>query len=366
MSVAAETRRSFKTKRGYLVLETALIQPGIDASEQMESMLAGDLHAIIWRHAPHDSDGADLRDYVLGAARSVRSNLHSALVQLASYREARYKLDNALILSLARTGSVPRGPHIDELGARLNAHQQALFTALGAALDCTAAVCVAVSGLRMNVRRAQMPALLPTSDDADFPTEGRSQSLKRAMRAAPERVAELQHQILRGIRGSYMSAGPPGWLRWMLDARNTAVHREQSANYVFFEGDKKTGLTVYRNLQRHPQMSNLQSVRLADSPAAMLLEEDAMVTMRECVRSTGLVVSGVNAVIETEWAKRRIALDIRVPVSEQWDQADPSTFDGFQPGSAKFVPKPGTVLLMNPRDSARLAAGGVLDSSGQH
>lgn len=343
------------------VLETALIQPGIDASEQMESMLADDLHAIIWRHDPHDSGGADLRDYVLGAARSVRSNLHSGLVQLASYREARYKLDNALKLSLSSTGAVAHGPHADELGARLNAHQQALFTALGAALDCTAAVCVAVSGLKMNVRRAQMPALLPTSDDVDFPTEGRSQNLRKAMRSTPERVAELQHQILRGIRGSYMTAGPPGWLRWMLDARNTAVHREQPASYVFLEGDGKTGLTVRRNLQRHPQMSNLQSVRSANSVGALLLKEDALVTMRECVRSTSLLVHGVGAVVETEWSKRRIALDIRVPIGEQWDPANPSFFDGFEPGSATFVSRPGDVLLMNPRDSARLAAGGVLD-----
>lgn len=347
------------------MLETALIQPGIDASEQMESMLANDLHAIIWRHDPADPGGADLRDYVLGAARSVRSNLHSALVQLASYRETRYKLDNAVTLSLSSRGSLPHGPHIDELGARLNAHQQALFAALGAALDCTAAVCVAVSGLKMNVRRAQMPALLPTSDDADFPTDGRSPNLKKAMRSAPEPVAELQHQILRGIRGSYMTAGPPGWLRWMLDARNTAVHREQPASYVFFEGNTRKGLTVHRNLQRHPQMSNLQSVRSAVSPAAMLLEEDALVTMSECIRSTSLVVSGVGAVVEAEWAKRRIALDIRVPISEQWDTATPSAFDGFKPGSAKFEPKPGTVLMMNPRDSARLAAGGVLDSPGE-
>lgn len=347
------------------MLETALIQPGIEASEHMESMLAGDLHAIIWRHDPHDSDGADLRDYVLGAARSVRSNLHSALVQLASYREARYKLDNAVTLSLSSTGALPHEPHIDELGARLTAHQQALFTALGATLDCTAAVCVAVSGLKMNVQRADMPALLPTSDDADFPTDGRSQSLKRAMRSTPERVAELQEQILRGIRGSYMAAGPPGWLSWMLDARNTAVHRAQPANYVFFEGDKKTGLTVRRNLQRHPQMSSLQSVRSAESPAAMLLEEDALVTLPECIRSTSSLVQGVGAVVEAEWAKRRIALDIRVPISEQWDSAATSAFDGFEPGSAKFEPKPGTVLMMNPRDSARLAAGGVLDPPGE-
>jgi len=349
------------------VLETALIQPGIDASEQMESMLADDLHAIIWRHDPHDPGGADLRDYVLGAARSVRSNLHSALVQLASYREARYKSDNALRLWLSNTGSisVPQGPHLDELSARLNAHQQALFTALGAALDCTAAVCVAVSGLKMNVRRADMPALLPTSDDADFPTEGRSQSLKSAMRLTPEPVAEMQEQILRGIRGSYLAAGPPGWLRWMLDARNAAVHREQSANYIFFEGDKKTGLTVHRKLHRHPQMSNLQSVRSANSVAALLLEEDALVTMRECIRSTSLLVNGVGAVVEAEWSKRRIALDIRVPIGDQWKSADPSAFDGFEPGSAKFEPKPGTVLVMNPRDSARLAAGGVFDPAGE-
>ncbi|NQX25685.1 hypothetical protein [Curtobacterium sp. VKM Ac-2852] len=354
------------------MLETALIQPGVDASEQMESMLAGDLHAIIWRHDPHDPGGADLRDYVLGAARSVRSNLHSALVQLESYREARYKSDNALILWISSQGSasqstnyMPAGQHIEELSTRLNAHQQALFTALGAALDCTAAVCVAVSGLRMNVRRADMPALLPTSDDANFPTEGRSDSLKKAMRPAPEHLAELQHQILRGISGSYMAAGPSGWLRWMLDARNTAVHREQSTNYIFFEGDKRTGWTIHRKLHRHPQMSNLQSVRSSDSPAAMLLEEDALVTMEECIRATSFLVQGVGAVVEAEWAKRRIALDIRVPISVQWDKAKPSAFDGFKPGSAKFEPKPGTVLVMNPRDGARLAAGGVLDSPGE-
>lgn len=342
------------------MLETTLIRSGIAASQQMERMLTADLHPIIWRHDPADQRGADLRDYVIGAARSIRTNLNSALVHLSCYEEARYKLDNAVDLSFSSTGTAPNDARSNELAGRLNGHQQGLFAALGAALDCTAAVCVAVSGLRMNVQRAQMPTLLPKSDAADFPTDGRQDSLKRAMRSAPDAVADLQRSILTGISGAYTAAGPPGWLRWMLDARNTAVHREQPTSFIFLEGDRKTGRTIHRNLHRHPQLSNLQSMR---SPGInnFILSEDARTTMRGCIRATSDFTHGIGAVVEAEWSKRRIALDIRVPIDDQWEAGAFSAFDGFNPGSASFMPRADTVLVMNPNDTMRLQAGGVLD-----
>ncbi|MBK0297071.1 hypothetical protein IAE22_35050, partial [Bacillus sp. S34] len=83
------------------------------------------------------------------------------VVHLEAYTQARYAQDNAIKLGMTRDGTVPTNEQTRNRESRIVAAEQGLFTALGAALDCTAAVCVAVSGLKLDVQRADMPALLP-------------------------------------------------------------------------------------------------------------------------------------------------------------------------------------------------------------
>ncbi|PZE92509.1 hypothetical protein [Curtobacterium sp. MCBD17_008] len=344
-----------------MVLDKEIVSAGMIGALRLEELLTGDLQPIIWRHDRDDPDAADLRDYVVGVSGSIRTNLIAAAAHLESYTQLRYKQDNAIKIGLSRDGRIPAGEAFSDQGQRMMAAEQGFFTALGAALDCSAAVCVAVSGLRYPVLKADMPFLLPTSDELDFPAEGRRRALKDAMRGASPSLKELQHQVLGGIHGAHLASGPPGWLRWMLDVRNTAVHRERPMNFHYVDVDRKAGTRVYRYMRRHPRLSNLQAIRLAGSDIDdLLLEEDAADTLASCGRSTSALIHGVAAVVDKAWNERRITLDVRVAAADQWGASETSSFPGFAPGSAPRFAQ-GTELHLNPADSARLQAGRVLD-----
>ena len=348
-----------------MALDLSLVRASTQAANDLVETLLVDLNAVLWRHEESDSDGYDLRDYVLGAAEAVELNLQSASVHWKTYREVRYAQDRAFLMNISNLGR-PNNEHAEpreaERAAQMRAAQQGIFVTLGAAMDCLAAVLVAIAGIGTDVQRADFQMLLPKAGATGFPSNGASQALKKGLAPEGTRLRELQTRLLQGLHAAVAASGPDGWMTWLLAMRNTSVHRERRMEITSFPHSPRKGFKVQRLMPANPHMSNMQAMRTSqDELANLYLHEDALDTFEGIIRGVDSTVVGTDAVALQGWQERRMALDIVVPRSGQWADPRVMTFKGFAPGTAELVNTPGSAMHINPRDAARMKAGRLFD-----
>ena len=347
------------------MIQFGTVKSAVRAAEDLTGVIVAHLNPRYWSHDSNDENAADLRDYVVGVAHGVASNLRSLAVHRSKYAETRYAHDHQAGMLLTETGKpypTPgdrRSGRYHERAAELVAYEQAFFVTLGAVLDCLATLVAGLSGLRTNVIRCDLAAVgLPTSHVESYPD-----SSSRAMKLLATGKGELRDRQIAALRSLAVSidqAGNPGWLRWAIDMRNTLVHREHRNTCITFERSPKLGTRFYYLPPKDPSETQMRALRDSqDNLSDYYLMEDVgslMIGLEESISASTIgaieALSGVRS-----WR-------LRNPGS--W--ADPS--DQWKPGSSggNFVGYGNAVsrtvfrnasLHMNPRDAQRLRAASV-------
>lgn len=223
-------------------------------------------------------------------------------------------------------------------------HLAGVFRAVAHALDCLAAVVVAIGDLPVNMKRASWPAVL--------------RSLEAENRPFPTELLELVRQ-----------SGPKAWIEWTLEMRNMLVHRPRVMSFGsigVIGGDLHVRIPpqervhITQLLPRTPTGSAAEGLAAAGTFGPTLLTEDGSITVERLVRSTAQLTEGVAALAQDEWLRRRDAGEVQERATHQWPAVGTEIhpFEGFAPGSVRPSPD---VMMTNPRMSRRLKAAALFD-----
>jgi hypothetical protein len=223
-------------------------------------------------------------------------------------------------------------------------HLAGVFRAVAHALDCLAAVVVAIADLQVDLKRASWPAVL--------------RSLAAEKRPFPTELLDL---VCR--------SGPKEWIEWTLDMRNMLVHRPRVMSFgsigvigddLFVRIPPQERLHITHLLPRTPTGSAAEGLAAAGVFGPTLLTEDGSITVERLVRSATQLTESVAAVAQDQWIRRRDAGEVQRHAKEQWPRVGTHVhpFTGFAPGSVRPTPD---AMMTNPRMSRRLKAAALFD-----
>ena len=170
-----------------------------------------------WVPGPGTSRRILISDHLYNCVRSVEPNLIEARLHLAEAMDfwERESDFHARAVSISQDGNLrvqmpERRRPLDEITpAMAMLHSVGLIRAIAGALDCFGASVVGVVALRTNLLRADLD------------------SARRRLAAVggADPGEALQAQFGAQLEALIGRAGPPGWFRWVIDLRNTLIHR---------------------------------------------------------------------------------------------------------------------------------------------
>ena len=195
--------------------------------------------------------------------------------------------------------SIPeRRRPLDEItSAMATLHTVGFIRAVAGALDCFGASVVGVMALRANL-------LLAALDSA-------RRALRGVVPTSPGE--ELQARVGAQLEALIQEAGPPGWLDWVVDLRNTLIHRGRRlqmselrpvpSGIVGVDGRPVIRTDVIHQLPRDPGRSDVEM--FLDTSHPPVLTESATVTLRGVLESTLGLIEGGGALLRGVWMTRR-------------------------------------------------------------
>ncbi|MGY6498324.1 MAG: hypothetical protein ACXIUP_08880, partial [Microcella sp.] len=86
------------------MIQFGTVKSAVRAAEDLTGVIVAHLNPRYWSHDSNDENAADLRDYVVGVAHGVASNLRSLAVHRSKYAETRYAHDHQAGMLLTETG----------------------------------------------------------------------------------------------------------------------------------------------------------------------------------------------------------------------------------------------------------------------
>jgi len=213
-------------------------------------------------------------------------------------------------------------------------HAIGFIRAIAGALDCFGASVVGVIALRTNLLRADLDSARRTLAAVNGAGAGE--------RVQAQFGADLETLIAR--------AGPPGWFRWVIDLRNTLIHRGRRlqmselrpvpSGIVGPDGRPVIRTDVIHQLPRDPGRSDVEMFLDATHPP--VLTESAAMTLLGVLESTLRLIGEAGGLLLDVWRTRRANPVLLPQPHEQWP-AGPSTatagFDGYGPGSMPYDPE---------------------------
>lgn len=293
---------------------------------------------------------------------SVMSNLTEAKLHWLEYLDFADRDDARLanVVTMTPTGPTismpkPRSPYDQINSDFMRLHQAGLVRALASALDCLAGVVIGVAALPQSILRADL---------------ARARHCLRSVDGGNTIGTRMQAQFADQLERAITTAGPPGWLDWIIDFRNMLVHRGRRIelgqivpiNPVLYGPDGHPAPRARRisHLPRDPGRSDVEV--FLDAPSRFVLHEDSRQTLEGLMRSTIKLIEATAEYMRELWQWRRAnPAEIRQPAA-QWPNG-PSTqstgFDGYQPQSLVFNPQIG---MMHP-DTARRFRAAALDDA---
>jgi hypothetical protein len=198
------------------------LQVDIPVWRQLGDEILGDLDEHVFgvgwsAPGPGTSRRILISDQLCNCVRSVETNLIEARLHLIEAMDfwERESDFHARAVSINADGTLKvempeRRRPLDEITAAMGIlHTSGFIRAIAGALDCYGASVVGVTALRVNLLRADLD------------------SARRALAAvAGANPGEaLQAQFGGQLEAGIERAGPPGWFRWVVDLRNTLIHR---------------------------------------------------------------------------------------------------------------------------------------------
>ncbi len=252
-----------------------------------------------------------------------------------------------------------RATPADDLARRMaTLHAVGFVRAVGSVLDCLGACIIGVLALPRNLLRA------------DF--RDAQNALTDATTTVTTPGGELQERFHRLLDAAINDAGPMGWLPWMLDLRNMAVHRGRRwhtwqllprPERIFRpDGQVIPRMMAVEQLPNDPGKSQVEAFVAVDERPPMLTEH-AELTLRGVRRSTIDLVTRAAGGLVDAWLTRRTAPGLLIQPAAQWPQGlsrVTSGFVGYRQGSVAYDP---TQVCVSPDDERQFRTAALDDAT---
>ena len=289
-----------------------------------------------WAPHPGTSRRILISHYLLECVRSIRHNLTEAGLHLLEAvdnwdKESDFLADCVSTLP-NRTFSIhvpPRRCPEDDLARRLaTLHAVGFFRALVGALDCLGASIVGVLALPKNIQYADLKVAKDALRNATYP---------------------IQSDFASKLNQAISDAGPKGWIEWLTDFRNMAIHRGRRFTIAQVIPRRPpllgpTGKVIPRamrgeHLPSDPCRSQVEA--FLDEARPGVLTEHAEATIRGALDSSVVAIRNLCAELVTAWRTRRSYPSLINQPRENWPGTAPSgstQFNGYRPGTLPFDP----------------------------
>lgn len=173
------------------------------------------------------------------------------------------------------------------------------------------------------------------------------------------------------IRDAIDTAGPSGWLEWLLNMRNMYVHRARAMNT---RTTQQAGGPIYLSpttaylpatlvglLPRFPTHSDVQIVRGTNSLWDAYIRENCEETLTGMLESMDYLVSTVCRTLLEFWHRRK---DNPVIIEQPFDKQWPSDEDPSQDAFAGYATQPLSIqadyYVMHPQTAWRYQAAAIM------
>ena len=333
---------------------TGVAQPALEELQrEILADLSVDSHGISWwQPFLEKRERILIADHLLECPRAVIHNLVEANLHFLEAKSAWADHARRMSRVFDAGGNVALPPYTrgaDDLPERLaSLHIAGAFRAVGSVLDCLAALAIGVLPVPVSIIKADFRSL---------------RSWLRGERAKGVARSARQTEFRDALEASITASGPPGWLEWADDYRNTLVHRPRRIElYVlrpesFIVDSQSRPLPhaeVVRVLTAEPDLSDVEALQ----KDTFSLNEDARHTISGLLRSVHMLSSDVGTHLLATWRSRREFPD-RQP-TEHWlaREATIDNFSGYRPGSVPTNPRG---VLTSRQWVKRLAAAALTD-----
>lgn len=274
--------------------------------------------------------------------RSVETNLLEARLHLVEAMDFWERESDFHVRAVSMTGDgrlelqLPeRKRPLEEITpAMATLHTVGFIRAIAGALDCFGASVVGVLALKTGLLRADLD------------------SARRALAqitggSAGERA---QAQFRADLGALIERVGPQGWLRWVIDLRNTLIHRSRRlqmaelrplpSGIVGPDGRPVIRTHVIHQLPRDPGRSDIEM--FLNASHAPVLTESAEMTLLGVLKSTLRLIGDGGALLLALWRTRRGSPALLLQPREQWPDGPSSAtagFAGYAPDSIPYNPR---------------------------
>lgn len=216
-----------------------------------------------------------------------------------------------------------RVSRLDDLPSYMtDLHLKGFLSSVCSAVDCLAAVCVGVMGLRTSLIKVGYPSLLNhLRDRTDFAYAN-----------------SKQQELLERLQALENDAGPEKWLNWLFDFRNMSVHRGRRISFsqIFPHPSstyKKPLARAVPMLVTNPAVSEIESLK---DGSHEMLSESAEDSINASLKSCILFIESVVEYLTIVWNERIENPDLISQPKDQWKtirNGDFNSFRGYNPNS---------------------------------
>ena len=292
-----------------------------------------------------------LSDHLIACARAVPTNLIEARIDRLEFDDAAeefrkwyargYKPGKAFEVK------PPRSPWQELAPGKAQTHLVGMLRAWGSALDCLGSCMVGVAALPTGLVRAD------------------SGTAQKALAKISPGVTVLE-DLQTALTAAEAKAGPPGWRQWLLDMRNTVVHRGRRTAVWLADADA-TGVTGFSlQLPVSPEFTDIDAIIRAGGTVASTFTAPASAFFDELARAVEVYTNEVSDVLMDLWNARRTNPALLEQPTEQWKQEqgviNPApVFGGFP--TLPTPPTPVTSLGLGVEADLRLKAAAVTDAT---
>ncbi|MFI0217303.1 hypothetical protein [Streptomyces lydicus] len=331
----------------------AAIVPLLALQEQFQSDLSLEEGGFSWWQGFTLTAGRRIliSDYLMSLPASVETNLVEAVMHAHKIKELRFAEGIRWRERLRQRPDthrwLERNDRDQNRDVEASAHLAGFFRCVGSVIDNLAGLVIGVAGLRVKIPKADAGRLRMDRETADG-------------LAASGPGRELQLDLVRAMKGA-VRAGPEGWWEWADDLRNTLVHRARRLEANMYDAKKDNALVC--PLPRHPKQTDAEARARSGRQLGEYLDEDAEVTIAGILEVTIEVTRVTASAAVKTWEQRRRDPGLIPQPVEQWPemkQGREVVFAGCNPTSLPQQ-RAGSMLLMNPNRSRRLAAGKLTD-----
>lgn len=313
-----------------------LLKVHLQEFTQLYDEINGDLDEKVfgvawWGPHPGTKRRILISHYLLQCVKSVETNLIEAGLHHWEALDCWEKESTFLSgsVSLSRQGKVqikipPRTRPSEDINHRMAAlHTVGFFRALVGALDCLGACIIGVLALPTDLRKASLTISRKTLDEATH---------------------TIQQQFKQNLDRFITEAGPTGWLEWITDFRNMAVHRGRRLHMAqlipnptkIYGPDHELiprALAV-EQLPSDPYLSQVEAFH--NRGRADVLSESAADTMQGALTSSVYLLKHTGQALLDIWRLRRDIPSLLLQPKENWPRGvclKSTGFLGYKTGS---------------------------------